>query len=100
MNHPGQDASPTAGRARSTARSLWRQLSQLALKGAAVNAKPAGGLGDVASAVGQHTVDVLPLGAGQRRRVVRVGRRFGQAGVAPAEGRQYLVGIGRLREVI
>ena len=42
-----------------------RVLLELALEAAAVDAEPAGGLGDVATGVGEHAVDVLPLGTGK-----------------------------------
>lgn len=49
---------------------LRRELLQLALQGPAVNAEASGRLADVSAAVRQHTLDVLPLGAGQAGRTV------------------------------
>src|SRR5512134_3832086 len=63
---------------RATSRLLVRWiLLELALQAAAMNAEPARSFGDIPASIGEHAVDVLPLGARQRRRlVVVVGRRL------------------------
>src|SRR5205814_10176902 len=52
-----------------------RILLQLALQAAPVDAEPARRLGDVPAGVREHAVDVFPLRARQRRRLVVVGVR-------------------------
>ena len=69
-----------------------------------MDAQRVGGVADVAAAVGEHALDVLPLHPGERRRAVR-GRpvrrdleggqaeRLAQTLVAAREGREHVIGV-------
>ena len=69
-----------------------------------MNPQTPSGFGDVASAVGQHAMDVLPFGTGERRRVVlRLGialRRRRHLALAAAERPKDVVRVRRLGKII
>ena len=75
-------------------------LLELSLQRFSMQPQPARSLRDVAAGVGQHPLDVLPLGARQRRggRLLR-GLVRGKRS-SPGEGGEQLVGIHRLLEVV
>lgn len=65
-----------------------------------MNAKAAGGFGDIAAAVGEYALDVLPLGAGEGRGlIVVVGGAHGRL-LAAREGGDDIVGIGWFLQVV
>src|SRR6185312_1916120 len=86
--------SVTIGRSRAR-----RVLLQLQLQRAAGDPEAASGLGDVLVAVGQDALDVLPLGARQRR------RGDGRAGLdrvrgLARQGGDDLIGVDRLAQIV
>src|SRR5687768_11314471 len=79
-------------------------LGELALEGAALDAEAAGGLGDVAGAVGEDALDVLPLDPGEGGDVVVAGDGSAvdvAAGDAVAgEGDEEVVDVDGLGQVV
>ncbi|CCC96996.1 protein of unknown function [Azospirillum baldaniorum] len=72
-------------------------LVQDALQGAAVHLQPAGGFGDVAVALLEHALDVLPPHAVGGHRVFR---RGGQRAAVGQQGGFHGVGVRRLRQIV
>jgi len=77
-----------------------RILPQLPLQRAPVQAEPARGGRDVAAAVGEHAVDVLPLCACERRRRMFGLARCERRGRTAGKRGQDVVGVRRLVQIV
>jgi hypothetical protein len=65
-----------------------------------VNAEPAGSLGDVAVAIDEHSIDVLPLHASERRYGLGRLGELPLRGQASLESHDHLIDSRRLRQVV
>ena len=77
-----------------------RVLLQLPLERLPVQPEPPRGLGDVAAGIGEHALDVLPLGAGERWRHGLLRELVGRKQPLAGEGGEQLVGVHRLLAVV